>query len=92
MRQDDPASGRVKIRVGLHSGPTTAVVIGRKSPKYTLLGDTVNTARFSRFLSNYLHQTIEFASHPGAMCVANEHYSSSLSLAVRENSWLNLHC
>jgi hypothetical protein len=44
--QDDPSAGSVQIRVGLHSGPTTAVVIGTKSPKYTLLGDTINTARW----------------------------------------------
>lgn len=35
----------VKIRVGMHSGPVVATVIGgHVNPKFTLLGDAVNTA------------------------------------------------
>jgi class 3 adenylate cyclase len=40
----DPARGAVPLRVGLHSGPCMACVVGRRNPKYTLLGDTVNVA------------------------------------------------
>ena len=50
VRRDRPDGAAVRIRVGLASGPTTAVVVGRKSPKYTLLGDTVNIARLGHML------------------------------------------
>jgi len=33
----------LKIRVGLHVGPLVAGVVGSRKPKWTLLGDTMNT-------------------------------------------------
>jgi guanylate cyclase len=38
------AGHRIDFRIGIHSGPAVADVIGRKKFQYDLWGDTVNTA------------------------------------------------
>ena len=62
-----PDTGSLALRVGVHSGPTTAGILRGAKSRFQLFGDTVNTA--ARMESNGLPQNIHVSQSTADLLV-----------------------
>lgn len=69
----------VKLRVGIHSGRLVSGMLGTRLPKFTLFGDTMNTA--SRMVSG-AQEMRNTASHPVLRVPVADYHSCMCVSAV----------
>jgi class 3 adenylate cyclase len=89
---NEAAQFGIHMRIGLHSGPVVAGVIGDLAPQFTLIGDTVNVA--SRMESHGSAGRIHCSSETRALLADHFHFSARPPIHVKgkgrmQTCWLD---
>lgn len=80
--------GQLKLRIGVHSGPVYAGVIGTRRQLYDLWGDTVNVA--SRMESHGLPDSIQISARTRALIEGEESFriSERGPIDIKGSGWM----